>query len=150
MKKLRKKELEIIVTEISSKISKIKKEKLISTFEESIEGKRMRELEKSIESKLVGVNKELFELRSLRNKFIEEKLGNEDHLHLLDLHESRDLKFGWGFSVQIRVGEGYDGGYGGIAMSRIKDKVEKELVLEGLKREFDLEEVVKGMIEKFS
>jgi hypothetical protein len=72
MKKLGKKELEIVVNEISKEIGKIKKEKLVNDFESSDEGKRMRELESSIKKVLVGVNEELMELRELKEKFSNE------------------------------------------------------------------------------
>jgi hypothetical protein len=48
---------------------------LISEFEGSEEGKRMKELESSIEGKLVGVNKELMELRQLKEKVVNENLN---------------------------------------------------------------------------
>ena len=73
MKKLGKKELEIVVNEISKEICKIKKEKLVSEFESSEEGKKMRELESSIESVLVGVNESLLELKELKEKYSNEK-----------------------------------------------------------------------------
>lgn len=145
MKKLGKKELEIVVKEISNEIGKIKKEKLISSFEGSEEGKRMRELEKSIESKLGVVNEELVEMRDLKKKFVSEKLGGEDSWSVLDL----EVKNGSGFSVGIKIGVGYGGDYGGV-MWKIRESVEREIILEGLKGEFNLEEVMKRMIEKFS
>ena len=148
MKKLGKKELEIVVNEISNEICKIKKGKLISEFEGSKEGKRMRELEGSIESKLVGVNEELMELRELKEKFSNEKLGGRG-FRLLDLEEMKSVKFGSGFGVKIKIGEDYERDYGS-EVSSIKNNVEKELILEGLKGEFDLNEMMKRMIEKFS
>lgn len=145
MKKLGKKELEIVVKEISNEISKIKKEKVISSFEGSEEGKRMRELEKSIGSKLEVVNEELMEMRDLKKKFVVEKLKVREDWSMLELDEKRDVKFGGGFSVEIRVGVGY----GGDIWS-IREKVEREIILEGLKGEFNFEEIMKRMIEKFS
>ena len=148
MKKLGKKELEIVVNEISKEICKIKKGKLVSEFEGSEEGKRMKELESSIESKLVGVNKELMELRELKEKFGNEKLGGSS-FRLLDLVEKKSVNFGSGFGVEIKIGEDYESNYGS-EVSRIKNNVERELILEGLKGEFDLNELMKKMIEKFS
>ena len=148
MKKLGKKELEIVVNEISKEICKIKKGKLVSEFEGSEEGKRMKELESSIESKLVGVNKELMELRELKEKFSNEKLGGRG-FRLLDLEEKKSVNFGSGFGVKIKIGEDYESNYGGEVRS-ISNNVEKELILEGLKGEFDLNELIKRMIEKFS
>jgi len=148
MKKLGKKELEIVVNEISKEICKIKKGKLVSEFEGSEEGKRMKELESSIESKLVGVNKELMELRELKEKFGNEKLGGSS-FRLLDLVEKKSVNFGSGFGVEIKIGEDYESNYGGEVRS-ISNNVEKELILEGLKGEFDLNEMMKRMIEKFS
>lgn len=148
MKKLGKKELEIVVNEISKEICKIKKGKLVSEFEGSEEGKRMKELESSIESKLVGVNKELMELRELKEKFGNEKLGGSSY-RLLDLVEKKSVNFGSGFGVEIKIGEDYESNYGS-EVSRIKNNVERELILEGLKGEFDLNELMKRMIEKFS
>jgi hypothetical protein len=148
MKKLGKKELEIVVNEISKEICKIKKGKLISEFEGSEEGKRMKELESSIEGKLVGVNKELMELRELKEKFGNEKLGGRS-FRLLDLEEKKSVNFGSGFGVVIKIGEDYESNYGSV-VSGIRDNVERELILEGLKGEFDLNEIMKRMIEKFS
>lgn len=148
MKKLGKKELEIVVNEISNEICKIKKGKLINDFESSEEGKRMRELEGSIESKLVGVNEELMELRELKEKFGNEKLGGSS-FRMLDLEENKSVNFGKGFGVKIKIGEDYGSSYGSV-VSGIRNNVEKELILEGLKGEFDLNEMMKRMIEKFS
>ena len=148
MKKLGKKELEIVVNEISKEICKIKKGKLVSEFEGSEEGKRMKELESSIESKLVGVNKELMELRELKEKFGNEKLGGSS-FRLLDLVEKKSVNFGSGFGVEIKIGEDYESNYGS-EVSRVRNNVERELILEGLKGEFDLNEMMKRMIEKFS
>ena len=51
--------------------------------------------------------------------------------------------------VVIKIGEDYESNYGGEVRS-ISNNVEKELILEGLKGEFDLNEMMKRMIEKFS
>ena len=148
MKKLGKKELEIVVNEISKEICKIKKEKLVSEFESSEEGKYMRELEESIKKVLVGVNEDLEVMKELRDKFSKEKLGGV-FWRLLDLEENRSVVVKGGFSVKIRVGEEYGCSYGNV-VSGIRNDVEKELILEGLKGEFDLNEMMKRMIEKFS
>jgi len=148
MKKLGKKELEIVVNEISKEICKIKKEKLVSDFESSEEGKKMRELESSIESVLVGVNESLLELKELKEKYSKEKLGGRGW-RLLDLDEDRSVNVLSGFGVRIKVGEEYNSSYGNV-VSGIRNDVEKELILEGLKGEFDLNEMMKRMIEKFS
>lgn len=148
MKKLGKKELEIVVNEISKEICKIKKEKLVSEFESSEEGKKMRELESSIESVLVGVNESLLELKELKEKYSKEKLGGRGW-RLLDLDEDRSVNVLSGFGVRIKVGEEYNSSYGNV-VSGIRNDVEKELILEGLKGEFDLNEMMKRMIEKFS
>jgi hypothetical protein len=148
MKKLGKKELEIVVNEISKEICKIKKEKLVSEFESSEEGKKMRELESSIESVLVGVNESLLELKELKEKYSNEKLGGRGW-RLLDLDENRSVNVLSGFGVRIKVGEEYNSSYGNV-VSGIRNDVEKELILEGLKGEFDLNEMMKRMIEKFS
>ena len=148
MKKLGKKELEIVVNEISKEICKIKKEKLVNEFESSEEGKKMRELESSIESVLVGVNESLLELKELKEKYSNEKLGGRGW-RLLDLDENRSVNVLSGFGVKIKVGEEYNSSYGNV-VSGIRNDVEKELILEGLKGEFDLNEMMKRMIEKFS
>ena len=148
MKKLGKKELEIVVNEISREICKIKKEKLVNEFESSEEGKKMRELESSIESVLVGVNESLLELKELKEKYSKEKLGGRGW-RLLDLDEDRSVNVLSGFGVRIKVGEEYNSSYGNV-VSGIRNDVEKELILEGLKGEFDLNEMMKRMIEKFS
>ena len=148
MKKLGKKELEIVVNEISKEICKIKKEKLVSEFESSEEGKKMRELESNIESVLVGVNESLLELKELKEKYSNEKLGGRGW-RLLDLDENRSVNVLSGFGVRIKVGEEYNSSYGNV-VSGIRNDVEKELILEGLKGEFDLNEMMKRMIEKFS
>lgn len=148
MKKLGKKELEIVVNEVCGKICEVKKEKLVSIFEGSEEGKMMRELEESINSKLVGVNKELMELKSLREKFSNDYFNGEGY-GLLSVDEKKSVKFGDGFDVVIKIGEGYEGMYGSKVFD-IRRNVEKELILEGLKGEFDLDEIIKRMVEKFS
>jgi hypothetical protein len=148
MKKLGKKELEIVVNEISKEIGKIKKEKLVKEFESSEEGKKMRELEESIKKVLVGVNEDLEVMKELRDKFSKEKLGGV-FWRLLDLEENRSVVVKGGFSVKIKVGEEYGCSYGSV-VSGIRNDVEKELILEGLKGEFDLNEMMKRMIEKFS
>jgi hypothetical protein len=148
MKKLGKKELEIVINEISKEIGKIKKEKLVIDFESSEEGKRMRELESSIKEVLVGVNEELMELRELKEKFSNEKLGGRG-FRLLDLEEEKSVNFRSGFGVRVKIGEEYNSNYGSV-FSGIRNDVERELILEGLKGEFDLNEVMKRMIEKFS
>ena len=148
MKKLGKKELEIVVNEISKEIGKIKKEKLVKEFESSEEGKKMRELEEGIKKMLVGVNEDLEVMKELRDKFSKEKLGGE-FWRLLDLEENRSVVVKGGFSVKIKIGEEYNSSYGNV-VSGIRNNVEKELILEGLKGEFDLNEMMKRMIEKFS
>ena len=148
MKKLGKKELEIVVNEISKEICKIKKEKLVSEFESSEEGKKMRDMESRIESVLVGVNESLLELKELKEKYSNEKLGGRGW-RLLDLDENRSVNVLSGFGVRIKVGEEYNSSYGNV-VSGIRNDVEKELILEGLKGEFDLNEMMKRMIEKFS
>ena len=148
MKKLGKKELEIVVNEISKEIGRIKKEKLVKEFESSEEGKKMRELESNIESVLVGVNESLLELKELKEKYSKEKLGGRGW-RLLDLDENRSVNVLSGFGVKIKVGEEYNSSYGNV-VSGIRNDVEKELILEGLKGEFDLNEMMKRMIEKFS
>ena len=148
MKKLGKRELEIVVNEISKEIGKIKKEKLIREFESSEEGKMMRELEEGIKKVLVGVNEDLEVMKELRDKFSKEKLGGV-FWRLLDLEENRSVVVKGGFSVRIKVGEEYECSYGSV-VSGIRNDVEKELILEGLKGEFDLNEMMKRMIEKFS
>jgi hypothetical protein len=148
MKKLGKKELEIVVNEISKEIGKIKKEKLVNEFESSDEGKRMRELESSIKKVLEVVNEDLVELKGLRDKFSNERLGGE-FWRLLDLVEDKSVNVKGGFGVRIKIGEEYGCSYGSV-VSGIRNNVERELILEGLKGEFDLNEVMKRMIEKFS
>ena len=51
--------------------------------------------------------------------------------------------------VNVVVGRDYDNGYSGEVRS-IESKVEKDLILEGLKGEFDLNEMIKSMVEKYS
>ena len=53
------------------------------------------------------------------------------------------------WSVDVKVGKDYDSGFSSERRS-IESKVERELILEGLKGEFDLNELIKSMIEKFS
>jgi hypothetical protein len=88
------------------------------------------------------------ELRELKEKFSNEKLGGRG-FRLLDLEEKKSVNFGSGFGVKIKIGEDYESNYGGEVRS-ISNNVEKELILEGLKGEFDLNEMMKRMIEKFS
>lgn len=146
MKKLGKKELEIVVGEVSKEICKVKKEKLIEKFESSEEGEGIRKLENLINESLVEVNVNLNKLKELKEVFESRELEGFGY-GLLDL-EVYDGRFkDWG--VDIKVGRDYDGGYSS-SRNRINEDVERELILEGLKGEFDLNELIKRMIEKFS
>lgn len=147
MKKLGKKELEIVVNEIGGRICEIKKEKWVNEFEGSEEGKRMRELEKGIKERLVSVNEDISELLKLEKEFISKNLEGSGYGYL---DVKVDERVGWKkLGVDVRVGEGIYISSFGIG-GDIKNKVERELILEGLKGEFDLDEVMKRMIEKFS
>ena len=146
MKKLGKKELEIVVGEVSKEICKVKKEKLIEKFESSEEGKGIRELENLINESLVEVNVNLNKLKGLKEVFENRELGGFGY-GLLDLEVEKGRFKDWG--VDIKVGRDYNGGYSS-SRNRINEDVERELILEGLKGEFDLNELIKRMIEKFS
>ena len=146
MKKLGKKELEIVVGEVSKEICKVKKEKLIEKFESSEEGKGIRKLENLINESLVEVNVNLNKLKGLKEVFENRELGGFGY-GLLDLEVENGRFKNW--EVVIKVGRDYNGGYSS-SRNRINDEVEKELILEGLKGEFDLNELIKRMIEKFS
>ena len=146
MKKLGKKELEIVVGEVSREICKVKKEKLIEKFESSEEGKKVRELEKFINDGLVEINEKLKELKESKEKF-ESKELNGSSWGLLDLDVESGRFKEW--SVGVIVGKDYDSSFGSERRS-ISDKVEKDLILEGLKGEFDLSEMIKSMVEKYS
>ena len=145
-KKERKKELEIVVGEVSKEICKVKKEKLVEKFESSEEGKKVRELEKLINDRLVEINEKLKELKESKEKF-ESKELNGSSWGLLDLEVESGRFKEW--SVDVVVGKDYDSGFSGVRRG-IESKVERELILEGLKGEFDLNELIKSMIEKFS
>ena len=146
MKKLGKKELEIVVGEVSKEICKVKKEKLVEKFESSEEGKKVRELEKLINDGLVEINEKLKELKKSKEEF-ESKELNGSSWGLLDLEVESGRFKEW--SVDVVVGKDYDSGFSGVRRG-IESKVERELILEGLKGEFDLNELIKSMIEKFS
>ncbi len=146
MKKLGKKELEIVVGEVSKEICKVKKEKLIEKFESSEEGKRVRELENLINVELLNVNMYLEELREKKEKFENRELNGKSY-GLLDLDVEHSKFKNW--EVGVRVGRDYEYSFSSESRS-ISDKVERELILEGLKGEFDLKELIKSMIEKFS
>jgi len=146
MKKLGKKELEIVVGEVSREICKVKKEKLIEKFESSEEGKKVRELEKFINDGLVEINEKLKELKESKEKFESREL-NGSSWGLLDLDVESGRFKEW--SVGVILGKDYDSSFGSERRS-ISDKVERELILEGLKGEFDLNELIKSMVEKYS
>ena len=146
MKKLGKKELEIVVGEVSKEICKVKKEKLIEKFESSEEGKRVRELENLINVELLNVNMYLKELREKKEEFENRELNGKSY-GLLDLDVENSKFKNW--EVSVRVGRDYEYSFSSECRS-ISDKVERELILEGLKGEFDLKELIKSMIEKFS
>ena len=146
MKKLGKKELEIVVGEVSKEICKIKKEKLVKEFESSEEGKGIRKLENLINESLVEVNVNLNKLKELKEVFESRELGGFGY-GLLDLEVEKGKFKDWG--VDIKVGRDYSGGYSS-SRNRINEDVERELILEGLKGEFDFNELIKRMIEKFS
>jgi hypothetical protein len=146
MKKLGKKELEIVVGEVSKEICKVKKERLIEKFESSEEGKGIRKLENLINESLVEVNVNLNKLKGLKEVFENRELGGFGY-GLLDLEVEKGRFKDWG--VDIKVGRDYNGGYSS-SRNKINEEVERELILEGLKGEFDLNELIKRMIEKFS
>ena len=146
MKKLGKKELEIVVGEVSKEICKVKKEKLIEKFESSKEGKVIRNLENLINEKLLYVNMYLKELREKKEEFENRELNGRSY-GLLDLDVENSKFKNW--EVGVRVGRDYEYSFSSESRS-ISEKVEKELILEGLKGEFDLNEMMKRMIEKFS
>ena len=146
MKKLGKKELEIVVGEVSREICKVKKEKLVEKFESSEEGKKVRELEKFINDGLVEINEKLKELKESKEKFESREL-NGSSWGLLDLDVESGRFKEW--SVGVIVGKDYDSSFGSERRS-VSDKVEKDLILEGLKGEFDLSEMIKSMVEKYS
>ena len=146
MKKLGKKELEIVVGEVSKEICKVKKEKLIEKFESSEEGKRVRELENLINVELLNVNMYLEELRGKKEKFENRELNGKSY-GLLDLDVENSKFKNW--EVGVRVGRDYEYSFSSESRS-ISDKVEKDLILEGLKGEFDLNEMIKSMVEKYS
>lgn len=146
MKKLGKKELEIVVGEVSKEICKVKKEKLIEKFESSEEGKRVKELENLINVELLNVNMYLKELREKKEEFENRELNGKSY-GLLDLEVENSKFKNW--EVGVRVGRDYEYNFSSESRS-ISEKVERELILEGLKGEFDLNELIKSMIEKFS
>jgi hypothetical protein len=146
MKKLGKKELEIVVGEVSKEICKVKKEKLIEKFESSEEGKGIRKLENLINESLVEVNVNLNKLKELKVVFENRELEGFGY-GLLDLEVEKGRFKDWG--VDVKVGRDYNGGYSS-SRNKINEEVERELILEGLKGEFDLNELIKRMIEKFS
>ena len=146
MKKLGKKELEIVVGEVSKEICKVKKEKLIEKFESSEEGKRVKELENLINVELLNVNMYLKELREKKEEFENRELNGKSY-GLLDLEVENSKFKNW--EVGVRVGRDYEYNFSSESRS-ISEKVERELILEGLKGEFDLKELIKSMIEKFS
>ena len=145
MKKLLKKELEIIVAEVSNEICKVKKEKLVKKFEDSEEGKRMKELEGLINEQLSGINVYLKELREKKEKFEDRELKGIVGWGLLRLEVENSVFKDW--EVKVRVGEDYDNRISS-EWGIVRKEVERELVLEGLKGEFDLDKLVKGMIKK--
>jgi hypothetical protein len=134
------------VGEISKEICKVKKEKLIEKFESSEEGKGIRKLENLINERMVEVNVNLNKLKELKEVFENRELGGFGY-GLLDLEVENGRFKNW--EVVIKVGRDYNGGYSS-SRNRINEEVEKELILEGLKGEFDLNELIKRMIEKFS
>lgn len=146
MKKLSKKELEIVVEEIGKKVSEIKVGKLEKEFNESEEGKVILEKVKEVRERLVVVNELMEEVNELRKKYLEDR----------DLvgYSVVDLECnwrGWGkgflYSVEIDIGKKYKGGLGSF---EIKKSIERELVLNGIKGEFDLDKLMKEFIEKYS
>jgi hypothetical protein len=146
MKKLGKKELEIVVGEVSKEICKVKKEKLIEKFESSEEGKVIRKLENLINERMVEVNVDLNKLKELKGVFENRELNGRSY-GLLDLKVENGEFKNW--EVGVKVGRDYEYNFSSESRS-ISEKVERELILEGLKGEFDLKELIKSMIEKFS
>ncbi len=103
-------------------------------------------MENLINERMVEVNVNLNKLKELKEVFENRELGGFGY-GLLDLEVENGRFKNW--EVVIKVGRDYNGGYSS-SRNRINEEVEKELILEGLKGEFDLNELIKRMIEKFS
>jgi len=137
MKKLSKKELEIVVEEIVGKIKEIGVERELKEFNESEEGK---EILKGIEEVNLLIKECKEKKKELEDLFNESKWGKVKFDDMvLCLNSSMSMG-----EVNVSERWGYGKNY------ELSKNIEKEIILGGIKEGFDLDKLIKELVEKFS
>ena len=137
MKKLSKKELEIVVEEIVGKIKEIGVEREFKEFNESEEGKEILKGIEEVNLLIKECKEKKKELEDLFNKSKWGKVKFDDMVLCLN----SNLSMG-----EVNVGERW--GYG--RNYELSKNIEKEIILGGIKEGFDLDKLIKELVEKFS
>ena len=137
MKKLSKKELEIVVEEIVGKIKKVGVEREFKEFNESEEGKE-------ILGKIEGLDLLIKECKEKKKEiedlFKKSKWGKVEFDNMV-LYLNSNLSMG---GVRVEERWGYSRSY------ELSRNIEKEIILGGIKEGFDLDKLIKELVEKFS
>ena len=137
MKKLSKKELEIVVEEIVGKIKKNGVEREFEKFNESEEGKEILKKIEEVNLLIKECKGKKKELDDLFEKSEWGKVKFDDMVLCLNSNISMgDVSIGerWGYSRSYELSR----------------NIEKEIILGGIKEGFDLDKLIKELVEKFS
>ena len=137
MKKLSKKELEIVVEEIVGKIKKNGVEREFKKFNESEEGKEILEKIEEVNLLIKECKGKKKELDDLFEKSEWGKVKFDDMVVCLNNNISMgDVSIGerWGYSRSYELNK----------------SIEKEIILGGIKENFDLDKLIEELVEKFS
>jgi len=137
MKKLSKKELEIVVEEIVGKIKEIGVERELKEFNESEEGKEILKGVEEVNLLIKECKEKKKELEDLFNKSKWGKVKFDDMVLCLN----SNLSMG---EVNVSERWGYGRNY------ELSKNIEKEIILGGIKEGFDLDKLIKELVEKFS
>ena len=137
MKKLSKIELDVVVNEVVNSIKLIEENKSKELFDKS-ENKdlflsKVKEIEE-LEDKLDLLKNEI---REIENKF------KEDNLRVF-FNSSNNRNYGnekKSFGISLLGGRGYE--YG------LYKNIEKEIILNGISSEFDINKFIEELVEKF-
>ena len=137
MKKLSKKELEIVVEDIVGKIKKNGVEREFEKFNESEEGKEILKKIEEVNLLIKECKGKKKELDDLFEKSEWGKVKFDDMVLCLNSNISMG---------NVSIGErwGYSRSY------ELNKSIEKEIILGGIKENFDLDKLIEELVEKFS